>query len=328
QLVFDSDEDSDGHGGYSHGKLAVERKGVLDFLNSAALHEMVCIKKLSMKKIELLLELRPFKDWGNLVDKLKSHRSLQTDILNYTQEYLTRRNNIAMVMGKCKKIVKKLEEAIASGGTLAEQPGIIPEGFKLAEYQLVGLNWLTIMHRHNMNAILADEMGLGKTIQIIAFLAWLKENGRQERPHLVVVPSSTMDNWEQELIKWCPALVILKYYGNQADRRMIRNLMRINAKHRILLTGTPLQNNLLELMSLLCFVMPKLLGTKVDDIKALFQGKVVKSNKGEVEEEQSSFEKNQIDRAKLIMKPFVLRRLKQDVLRLLPPKTDVVVSQC
>ncbi|XP_050076976.1 SWI/SNF-related matrix-associated actin-dependent regulator of chromatin subfamily A containing DEAD/H box 1 homolog [Anopheles maculipalpis] len=381
QLVFDSDEDSDGHGGYSHGKVSAERKGVLDFLNSAALHEMVCIKTLSMKKIELLLELRPFKDWGNLVDKLKSHRSLQTDILNYTQEYLTRRNNIAMVMGKCKKIIKKLEEAIASGGTLVEQPGNIPEGMKLAEYQLVGLNWLTIMHRHNMNAILADEMGLGKTIQIIAFLAWLKENGHQERPNLVVVPSSTMDNWELELIKWCPSLVILKYYGSQAERRMVRvdwakngineidvvlttyhmmgasgeerkmwrvtqfdyvvfdeahmlknvhsqryqNLMRINAKHRILLTGTPLQNNLLELMSLLCFVMPKLLGTKVDDIKALFQGKV-KTSKGEIEEELSSFEKNQIDRAKLIMKPFVLRRLKQDVLRMLPPKTDVVLK--
>uniref|UniRef100_A0A182MBE9 SWI/SNF-related matrix-associated actin-dependent regulator of chromatin subfamily A containing DEAD/H box 1 homolog n=1 Tax=Anopheles culicifacies TaxID=139723 RepID=A0A182MBE9_9DIPT len=381
QQVFDSDEDSDGHGGYSHGKLSSERKGVLDFLNSAALHELVCIKTLSMKKIELLLELRPFKDWANLVEKLKSHRSLQTDILNYTQEYLTRRNSIAAVMGKCKKIVKKLEEAIATGDTLVEQPGNITEGLKLAEYQLVGLNWLTIMHRHNMNAILADEMGLGKTIQIIAFLAWLKENAQQDRPSLVVVPSSTMDNWEQELVKWCPELVILKYYGSQAERRMIRvdwaknginevdvvlttyhmmgasgeerkmwrvtqfdyvvfdeahmlknvhsqryqNLIRINAKHRILLTGTPLQNNLLELMSLLCFVMPKLLGTKVDDIKALFQGKV-KTNKGEIEEELSSYEKNQIERAKLIMKPFVLRRLKQDVLQLLPPKTDVILK--
>ncbi|XP_052894273.1 SWI/SNF-related matrix-associated actin-dependent regulator of chromatin subfamily A containing DEAD/H box 1 homolog isoform X2 [Anopheles moucheti] len=381
QLVFDSDEDSDGGAEISHGKMSGERKGVLEFLNSAVLHEMVCIKTLSMKKIELLVELRPFKDWANLVDKLKSHRSLQTDILNYTQEYLTRRNNVAAVMGKCKKIIKKLEEAIASGGTLVEQPGNIGEGLKLAQYQLVGLNWLTIMHRNNMNAILADEMGLGKTIQIIAFLAWLKENGHQERPFLVVVPSSTVDNWEQELVKWCPELVILKYYGNQTERRMIRvdwaknginevdvvlttyhmmgasgeerkmwrvtqfdyavfdeahmlknvhsqryqNLIRINAKHRILLTGTPLQNNLLELMSLLCFLMPKLLGTKVDDIKTLFQGKA-KSTKAEIEEELSSFEKNQIDRAKLIMKPFVLRRLKQDVLQFLPPKTDVILK--
>uniref|UniRef100_A0A182XGX4 SWI/SNF-related matrix-associated actin-dependent regulator of chromatin subfamily A containing DEAD/H box 1 homolog n=1 Tax=Anopheles quadriannulatus TaxID=34691 RepID=A0A182XGX4_ANOQN len=383
EQVFDSDEDSDGHGGsYSHGKLSNERKNVLEFLNTAGLNEMICVKTLSMKKIELLLEQRPFKDWSNLVDKLKSHRSLQTDILNYTQEYLTRRKNIAAMMSKCKKITKKLEEAIASGsGTLVEQPGNIADGFKLAEYQLVGLNWLTIMYRHKMNAILADEMGLGKTIQIIAFLAWLKENNHQERPNLVVVPSSTMDNWEQELVKWCPELVILKYYGSQAERRMIRvdwaknginevdvvlttyhmmgasgeekkmwrvtqfdyvvfdeahmlknvhsqryqNLIRINAKYRILLTGTPLQNNLLELMSLLCFVMPKLIGSKVEDIKTLFQGKV-KTNKGEGEEELSSFEKNQIDRAKLIMKPFVLRRLKKDVLAFLPPKKEVVLK--
>uniref|UniRef100_A0A182PJL1 SWI/SNF-related matrix-associated actin-dependent regulator of chromatin subfamily A containing DEAD/H box 1 homolog n=1 Tax=Anopheles epiroticus TaxID=199890 RepID=A0A182PJL1_9DIPT len=381
ELVFDSDEDSDGHGGYSHGKMTKERKNVLEFLNTAGLNEMVCVKTLSMKKIELLLELRPFKDWSNLVEKLKSHRSLQTDLLNYTQEYLTRRNNIAAVMSKCKKIVKKLEEAIASGGTVVEQPGNITEGMKLAEYQLVGLNWLTIMHRNKMNAILADEMGLGKTIQIISFLAWLKENKQQERPNLVVVPSSTMDNWEQELIKWCPELVILKYYGNQAERRMIRvdwaknginevdvvlttyhmmgasgeekkmwrvtqfdyvvfdeahmlknvhsqryqNLMRINAKYRILLTGTPLQNNLLELMSLLCFVMPKLIGSKVEDIKTLFQGKV-KTNKGEGDDELSSFERNQIERAKLIMKPFVLRRLKKDVLGFLPPKKEVVLK--
>uniref|UniRef100_A0A182NP32 SWI/SNF-related matrix-associated actin-dependent regulator of chromatin subfamily A containing DEAD/H box 1 homolog n=1 Tax=Anopheles dirus TaxID=7168 RepID=A0A182NP32_9DIPT len=381
ELVFDSDEDSDGHERYSHGKLAMERKSVLDFLNTAALNEMVCVKTLSMRKIELLVELRPFSNWSNLVEKLKTHRSLQTDLLNNTQEYLTRRNNIAGVMGKCKKFIKKLEEAIAAGGSPVEQPRNIADGLKLAEYQLVGLNWLTIMHRHKMNAILADEMGLGKTIQIIAFLAWLKENNHQERPSLVVVPSSTMDNWEQELTKWCPELVILKYYGSQAERRMIRvdwaknginevdvvlttyhmmgasgeekkmwrvtqfdyvvfdeahmlknvhsqrtqNLMRINAKHRILLTGTPLQNNLLELMSLLCFVMPKLLGGKVEDIKALFQGRV-KTNKGEVDEELSSFEKNQIERAKLIMKPFVLRRLKKDVLSFLPPKKYSVLK--
>ncbi|KFB41039.1 AGAP009980-PA-like protein [Anopheles sinensis] len=381
EQVFDSDEDSDGHGGYSVGKLTKERKGVLEFLNGAPLTELISVKTLTQKKIDLLLELRPFKDWSDLVNKLRSHKSLQTDLLNNTQEFLTRRNNVAAIMGKCGKIVKKLEEAIESGTNLVEQPESIADGLKLAEYQLVGLNWLTIMHRHNMNGILADEMGLGKTIQIIAFLAWLKENGEQTRPNLVVVPSSTMDNWEQELVKWCPNLVILKYYGSQAERRMIRvdwakngiddidvvlttyhmmgasgeekkmwrvtqfdyvvfdeahmlknvhsqryqNLIRINAKHRILLTGTPLQNNLLELMSLLCFVMPKLFGSKVEDIKALFQGKV-KTAKGDTDEEVSTFEKDQIERAKKIMKPFILRRLKRDVLSFLPPKKEIVLK--
>ncbi|XP_058059073.1 SWI/SNF-related matrix-associated actin-dependent regulator of chromatin subfamily A containing DEAD/H box 1 homolog [Anopheles bellator] len=381
EQVFDSDEDSDGYSGSHSTKLTSERKAVLEFLNSANHHELISVKSLSTKKIDFLLELRPFKDWPDLIDKLRSHRSLQTEILNYTQEYLTRRNNLAGIMGKCSKIVKKLEDAIESGSSRAvEQPTNIGEGLKLAEYQLVGLNWLTIMHRHNMSSILADEMGLGKTIQIIAFIAWLKENGEQTRPCLVVVPSSTMDNWEQELMKWCPELSILKYYGSLAERRMVRvdwakngieevdvvlttyhmmgasaeekkmwrvtefdyvvfdeahmlknvqsqryqNLMRINAKHRILLTGTPLQNNLLELMSLLCFVMPKLFGSKIEDIKTLFHSKG-KSAKGDGESDDvSSFEKTQIERAKLIMKPFILRRLKRDVLSFLPPKKNIV----
>ncbi|XP_049534531.1 SWI/SNF-related matrix-associated actin-dependent regulator of chromatin subfamily A containing DEAD/H box 1 homolog [Anopheles darlingi] len=379
EQVFDSDEDSDG--AYSSTKLTPERSGVLSFLNTATQQELTNVKSLSTKKIDSLVELRPFKDWSDLISKLRSHRQLQTEILNNTQEYLKRRNSLATIMGKCNKIVKRLEEAIESGGSVVEQPANIADGLKLAEYQLVGLNWLTIMHRHEMNGILADEMGLGKTIQIISFLAWLKENGQQTRPCLVVVPSSTMDNWEQELIRWCPALSIFKYYGSQAERRMIRvdwakngveevdvvlttyhmmgasaeekkmwrvtefdyvifdeahmlknvasqryqNLMRINAKHRILLTGTPLQNNLLELMSLLCFVMPKLFGSKVEDIKALFQGKA-KSSKGEGDDETSAFEKTQIEQAKLIMKPFILRRLKRDVLSFLPPKKDVLMK--
>lgn len=65
---------------------------------------------------------------------------------------------------------------------------------KLSDYQLVGLNWLLVMDAHQVNAILADEMGLGKTIQIIAFLAYLKEKklNWKGKPHLVVVPASTL----------------------------------------------------------------------------------------------------------------------------------------
>lgn len=98
-------------------------------------------------------------------------------------------------------------------------------------------------------------------------------------------------------------------------------LLRINASRRILLTGTPLQNNLLELMSLLCFVMPKLFQNKTDDIKALFSKKAPKIEDGV--EQSSDFEQTQIERAKNIMKPFILRRLKKDVLDFLPKKTEV-----
>lgn len=373
--VFDSDDDSDDGCNYGMSK---DRKAVFEFLNNATVNELTAVKTLSTKKVDLLTELRPFKSWDELVDKLKSHKSLQTDILNHTQEYMTRRNNLVTIMNKCRKMCQKLEAAIANDGGRVEQPSNIPEGFKLAEYQLVGLNWLTVMHRNDMNGILADEMGLGKTIQVIAFLAWLKENDLIKHPQLIVVPSSTLDNWENELRKWCPELIIMKYYGSQEERRMIRidwakngisdvdvvlttyhmmgasgeekkmwrvtqfqyvifdeahmlknmtsqryeNLLRIRADRRILLTGTPLQNNLLELMSLLCFVMPKLFGGKIEDIKALFQRIKSKDNG----EDQTTFEKNQIERAKQIMKPFILRRLKKDVLNFLPPKTENIVK--
>ena len=61
---------------------------------------------------------------------------------------------------------------------------------------MVGLNWMVLMHKQSLNGILADEMGLGKTIQAIAFLAHLKEMG-DEGPHLIIVPSSTMENWDE-----------------------------------------------------------------------------------------------------------------------------------
>lgn len=65
--------------------------------------------------------------------------------------------------------------------------------------------------------------GLGKTIQIIAFLAFLKQTKQQESIHLIVVPASTLDNWEIELEKWCPSLSVIKYYGNQEERKIIRS---------------------------------------------------------------------------------------------------------
>lgn len=216
-----------------------------------------------------------------------------------------------------------------------------------------------------------------QTIQVIAFLAYLKETNQTHGTHLIVVPSSTLDNWDNELARWCPTLVVEKYYGSAAERRSLRihwakgglqgidvllttyhmvasspeerkmfrvtrmhyvifdeahmlknmttqrytQLAQINAESRLLLTGTPLQNNLLELMSLLCFVMPSMFANNTDDIKNLFQK--TKQVKGE---ELTAFEKNQIEQAKQIMKPFVLRRLKDVVLTCLPEKKDVTIK--
>jgi SNF2 family DNA or RNA helicase len=93
---------------------------------------------------------------------------------------------------------------------------------ELREYQLIGLHWLTALHDNKINGILADEMGLGKTIQTIALLAHLAGNKGIWGPHLIVVPTTIIINWEIELKKWCPALKILSYYGNQKERKAKR----------------------------------------------------------------------------------------------------------
>lgn len=98
-------------------------------------------------------------------------------------------------------------------------------------------------------------------------------------------------------------------------------LSLVQAKQRLLLTGTPLQNNLLELMSLLIFTVPQLFSGKTDDVKKMFTNNVKDESEG-----KSAYEQDKINHAKQIMKPFILRRLKADVLKQLPKKTIITQS--
>ena len=92
----------------------------------------------------------------------------------------------------------------------------------LREYQHIGLDWLVTIYKKRINGILADEMGLGKTIQTIALLAWLVCEEGVWGPHLIVVPTSVMLNWEMECKKWCPAMKLLTYYGSAKERKAKR----------------------------------------------------------------------------------------------------------
>lgn len=89
---------------------------------------------------------------------------------------------------------------------------------KLREYQHIGLDWLASLFNNKLNGILADEMGLGKTVQTIAFLAYLAEAKQIWGPHLIVVPTSVLLNWEREFKRFCPSLKVLTYFGSTKER--------------------------------------------------------------------------------------------------------------
>ncbi|KAI9491570.1 SNF2 family N-terminal domain-containing protein [Zychaea mexicana] len=271
----------------------------------------------------------------------------------------------------------------AMDGFLTEQPKIVNDDFKLKDYQLVGINWMLMLYRKGISGILADEMGLGKTAQVISFLGRLYELGNKG-PHLIIVPTSTLDNWLREFERFCPDLNVYGYYGTQAERfdmreelmdeetkgdyqvivttytvatgnvddrkflrrlkcksmildegHMIRNctsarythLMALKTPFRLLLTGTPLQNNLQELVSLLMFIMPKLLVDYEEEIRKIFKIKAVTNATKDSRTASSSAQilsQGRIERAKKMMTPFVLRRRKADVLKDLPQKMHVI----
>lgn len=273
-------------------------------------------------------------------------------------------------------------------GFLTQQPDIVNPEMTLKDYQILGVNWMLLLYRKGISGILADEMGLGKTAQVISFLGRLSETG-DTGPHLIVVPSSTIQNWEREFERFCPALEVRIYHGSQQERieqranllyenqdngfhviittynlasantddnkffrrlhcksiildegHMVknctsaryRNLMKIKTPFRLLLTGTPLQNNLQELVSLLTFIMPNTFSQHEEDIRSIFkirksQTSEAKSSELATKADETSIQvlaKERISRAKRMMTPFVLRRKKETVLKDLPSKEQII----
>uniref|UniRef100_A0A7N6BMR7 DNA helicase n=1 Tax=Anabas testudineus TaxID=64144 RepID=A0A7N6BMR7_ANATE len=336
----DSDDELDSKGGMTELK-----KEILSFFQEASIDELTLISGCSVKKAQKIVELRPFDSW----QIFHKDNGLSEDLLLGCRVVLKERKVVQGLMSKCEtissKMVKQVTELMEKGMGSMKQPSVL-------------------------NSHLKHKGGLGKTIQAIAFLAQLYQNGI-EGPHLITVPSSTLDNWVRELKLWCPSLKVLVYYGSMEDRRYLRHdilnedvefnvivttynlaigndndrslfrklrlkyavfdeghmlknmnslryrhLMAINAQHRLLLTGTPVQNNLLELMSLLNFIMPSMFSSSTTQLSKMFS---MKSH-----EEQSRFERDRISQAKLIMKPFILRRVKSEVLKQLPAKEEKV----
>ena len=228
----------------------------------------------------------------------------------------------------------------------------------LRPYQADGLSWLSFLCEMGIGGILADDMGLGKTVQALALIAGKKVEGQLDRPALVVAPTSLMANWRLEAEKFAPDLKVLTLHGldrktrfdaiaesdlvlttypligrdkdvlqaqawsllildeaqtvKNPDATTTRLIRELTASQRFALTGTPLENHLGELWSLFDVVSPGFLGDRAWFTKA-FRTPIEK--RGDVERARHLARR---------VRPFLLRRTKDQVASELPPKTEIV----
>lgn len=254
---------------------------------------------------------------------------------------------------------RQFRSMIRSFKTLSESDAALPEALEgvLRPYQKLGFQWLKTLESSNFGGILADEMGLGKTLQVIAYLASLEE-GQREHPSLVVCPASLILNWGEEFQKFAPELKVSLIYGTAPERKnrirqgagqhiwvtsyeLLRQDIRlyqeqtfyacildegqhiknqstqvskavkaISCRQRFVLTGTPIENRLSELWNLFDFLMPGYLYSHHGFVEKL-EKPIAKSKNPEA-----------MEQLRKLVQPFLLRRLKQDVLRELPPKIE------
>lgn len=227
----------------------------------------------------------------------------------------------------------------------------------LRQYQVEGIRWFTQLSEMGMGGILADDMGLGKTLQVIAFIRGI----RPEKPVFIVAPSTLIYNWQRELEKFTPdaksliisgpkevrselintindyEFIITSYPLLRRDIAMYRNIefsycfideaqyiknpktmnaisvKRIRAEHKFALTGTPIENSLMELWSIFDFVMPGYLKS-AREFRERFEIPALRSGDSSVS-----------DILRGIIRPFVLRRMKKDVLNELPEKIETIM---
>ncbi|RMJ22265.1 hypothetical protein PHISP_06866 [Aspergillus sp. HF37] len=275
---------------------------------------------------------------------------------------------------------EKLPGGSPAPGTKTPVPHLVRG--TLREYQHDGMDWLAGLYSSHINGILADEMGLGKTIQTIALLAHLAVEHHKWGPHLVVVPTSVVLNWEMEFKKWCPGFKIMTYYGSIEERKQKRkgwmddtswnvlitsyqlvlqdqqvlkrrnwhyvildeahniknfrsqkwqSLLTFRSRARLLLTGTPLQNNLTELWSLLFFLMPSDGdGTGIEGFADLrnfseWFRRPVEQILEHGRETMDDEAKQVVTKLHTVLRPYILRRLKADVEKQMPGKYEHVV---
>ena len=234
----------------------------------------------------------------------------------------------------------------------------------LRDYQKTGYRWLKVIDSYKFGGILADDMGLGKTLQVLSILLEYKQSNEEKRSSIVICPSSLTLNWLNEVNKFVPNIKAKVIKGNFKEREKIINnleendliitsydllkrdikiyetknynfryiiadeaqymknsttqnakaIKTLNGTTRYALTGTPIENSLAELWSIFDFVMPGYLFS-YRNFKSLYEAPIVKEN-----------DENAMNRLKMLIAPFILRRNKKDVLTELPEKTITVLD--
>jgi superfamily II DNA or RNA helicase len=237
---------------------------------------------------------------------------------------------------------------------------VAPAGLQatLRDYQADGVAWMQFLRTYDLAGILADDMGLGKTVQTLAHILIEKEAGRLTAPALVIAPTSLMGNWQEEAARFAPGLRVLLLQGKDRlgsfdqienvdlvlttyallprdeeklrehdfhlvildESHYIKNTRSkaaqsaglLRARHRLCLSGTPLENHLGELWSQFHFLLPGLLGDE-KSFNTQFRHPI--------ERQDDPLRRLLLNRR---IKPFLLRRTKDNVAKELPPKTEMV----
>ncbi len=294
-----------------------------------------------------------YKDLEKGEVKLPIYRSL------YLNELLKNINNIRVTKNnEYRDIVNSLNQENIEEAKAPEQLENV-----LRYYQKTGFKWLKVLDSYKFGGILADDMGLGKTIQILAVIIDYIKNTKQSKTSMVVCPSSLALNWQNEATKFARNIKTLVIHGTSKEREeQIQNLEKydliitsydllkrdiefyekknytfkfiiadeaqylknsntqnaksikeIKAETRYALTGTPIENSLSELWSIFDFIMPGYLFT-YKKFKNMFEVPIAKEN--------STYA---MEKLKMLIEPFVLRRTKKQVLTELPEKTITVL---
>lgn len=295
------------------------------------------------------MELNP-KDLESGTIRLPKYRALYLESLLQEEE--------GLLLDKTQSFQAFIDSITAIKDMKFEVPASLQN--VLRDYQKAGYQWMKALSHSGLGGILADDMGLGKTLQVLALV--LSERDTQKAPALVIAPTSLVYNWVLEAQKFTPELKVLAVSGPLTQRQSqwqeienvdlvvtsyplirrdieayqkiafsycfideaqhvknhftqaARAIRKIRAKNRFALTGTPMENSLTELWAIFDFIMPSYLFSQQK-----FQERFVKPILSEGNQEAGEDLKRHI-------RPFILRRMKRDVLKELPQKIETTLT--